>query len=65
MKNIVVTYSAEATIATVPFENVKPHFGMSAELDEGENPREVFQRIKALVDGLLEQEYAETKARVG
>lgn len=63
MKNIRVEYSAEATFNLGNFENVKPHYGMSADVDpeNGETPDVVFEKIKNFVDGLIETDAAEIK----
>lgn len=61
MKNIVVTYAVDATVNLGNFENVKPHYAMSAELDDSENPTEAFDKIKTFVDSLLEAEIGSIK----
>lgn len=61
MKNIVVKYEVDATVNLGNFENVKPHYGMSAELEDGENPKEAFDKLKTFVDGLLQEEIGSIK----
>lgn len=61
MKDIQVTYNVDATVNLGNFENVKPHFGMTVTLEDGEKPDEVFNKIKTFVDGLLEDEVGSIK----
>lgn len=53
LKNIRITYSAETTINMGNFENIKPHYGMSVDVPDGENPAEAFEKVKNFVDDLL------------
>lgn len=54
MKNIVVKYQNRATVNTGNFQNVVPGYEISAELEEGENPHTVRDKLKATVDAWLE-----------
>lgn len=64
LTNVKVTYSVDATINVGNFENVKPHFSITADVEDGGNPKEAFLKIKGLCDALLAEEYAATKARL-
>lgn len=62
LNNIRVHYAVDATVNLGNFENVKPHFAMSADVPEGTSPVDAFNKIKSLCDSLLQREVAETKA---
>jgi hypothetical protein len=62
LKNIRITYSAETTINMGNFENVKPHYGMSVDVPDGESPAEAFNEVKDFVDDLLTIETEALKA---
>lgn len=61
MNNIRITYNVDATVNLGNFENVKPHYGMSAVLEQGEDPTAAFEKIKTFVDALLEAEIGSIK----
>lgn len=55
MKNMKVTYHNEVTVNLGNFQNIKPGYGFEADLEDGENPRDAFKKVQALVDALLEE----------
>lgn len=61
MKVKEVTYTVGATFATAQFENARPEYSMTVELEDGENPQEVFNKIKDFCDGLIHADAAELK----
>lgn len=63
MKVKTVTYSVGATFATAQFENVRPEYSMTVELEDGENPQAVFKKIKSFCDGLINIDAADVKGK--
>jgi hypothetical protein len=61
MKDIVVEYRNEVTINIGNFENVKPGYTVRASVSEGEDVNSVRAKIKARVDGWLEEDIKEHK----
>jgi phosphopantetheine adenylyltransferase len=55
MKNLRVEYHNEVTINLGNFENQKPGFGLSADVEEGEDPKVVARALKEKVDFWLEK----------
>lgn len=62
MKNIKVEYRQEVTINLGDFQNIKPFYSMSAEVEEGEKPSDVFRRVRGLVEKLMEEEVSQIQA---
>lgn len=58
-KNVRVEYSNEATINTGNFQNVRPGYKVSADVEEGTHPKEAREALRALVDAWLEEDVAE------
>lgn len=63
MKDIVVEYHNEVTVNLGNFENQKPGYRLSATLEDGENPNVVRDKLRKTVDGWLEQEIDEIRAK--
>lgn len=63
MKDIVVEYHNEVTVNLGNFENQKPGYSLSATLEPGENPNDVRAKLRKTVDGWLEQEIDEIRAK--
>lgn len=59
MKNIRVGHGVEFTRNIGNFENVKPNFNISADVEEGETAEEVYQKLVDKVDGWADA-YLET-----
>lgn len=62
MKNINVEYHQEVTINLGDFQNIKPFYSMSAELEDGESPSEAFRKIRSLVEKMMEEEVSQIQA---
>lgn len=60
--NVRVEYNAELTINTGNFNNVKPGYRVSADVPEGIHPSSVRDKLKALVDGWLEEDVNEIRS---
>lgn len=63
MKVKQVTYTVGATFATGNFENVRPEYSMTVELEDGESPQAAFDKVKAFCDGLIEIDAAEVRTK--
>ena len=55
MQNIKVRYHNEVTVNLGNFQNTKPGYEIEAVVEDGENPREVFERLETLVEDLLDK----------
>lgn len=64
LKNVRVEYSKEATINIGNFENVKPGYRVSADVPNGVHPDEAKKKLKALVEGWLNEDIAEERSEV-
>ena len=62
MKNIKIEYHQEVTINLGNFQNIKPFYSMSAEVEEGESPADAFRKVRSLVEKLVEEEVAQIQA---
>lgn len=65
MKNVRATYGAEATVNLGNFENVRPGLTLSADVEEGEDFKDVVRELREVVDSFIEFVVAETKAEHG
>lgn len=54
--NVRVEYSNEATVNTGNFQNVRPGYKVSADVEAGVHPDEARAALKALVDAWLEED---------
>lgn len=61
LSNLRVEYSLEATVKVADFEFVKPGYKVSADVEDGVHPSEAKRRLKALVEGWLEEEIDSVK----
>lgn len=57
-----VEYSAEITVNTGNFQNVKPGYRLSADVPDGEHPGTVRTKLKTLVENWLEEDVNEIQA---
>lgn len=64
LKNVRVEYSKEATINIGNFENVKPGYRVSADVPNGVHPDVAKKKLKALVEGWLNEDIAEERSEV-
>jgi hypothetical protein len=55
-KNVRVEYHNDATVNTGNFQNVRPGYAVSADVEEGTHPNEARAALKALVDAWLEED---------
>jgi hypothetical protein len=55
-KNVRVSYENSATVNTGNFQNVRPGYIVSADVEEGVHPKEAREALKALVDTWLEED---------
>lgn len=62
LSNVRITYRVGATIPTGGFSNVKPEYEISVDVEDGVNPTEAKQKIKALADSWLEVDVQEIEA---
>ena len=65
LENVRVEYSNEATINTGNFQNVKPGYTVSVDIQAGENPSNARDILKALVDGWLEEDIKKIREELG
>lgn len=63
MKVKEIRYSVGATFATVQFENVRPEYGMTVELEDGESPEAAFAKVKEFCDALIEVDARDIKSK--
>lgn len=54
--NVRVEYSNEATINIGNFQNVRPGYKISADVENGIHPKEARAALKALADAWLEED---------
>jgi hypothetical protein len=54
LSNLRITYENSVTINTGNFQNERPGFTVSADVEEGTHPRDAAAKLVALVDSLLE-----------
>lgn len=62
--NVRVEHSAEITINTGNFQNIKPGYKVSADVPEGAHPSAVRAKLKALVESWLEEDVNEIQADI-
>lgn len=62
LSNIRVEYHQEVTINLGNFQNVKPYYAVSADVEEGGNPAEALKRLRSLVERLVEEEVSQIQA---
>lgn len=62
--NVRVEYSAEITVNTGNFQNVKPGYRLSADVPDGTHPSEVRAKLKGLVEHWLEEDVNEIQADI-
>ena len=56
MKVTKVSAELSGVISIASYENLRPGFGMEVELDEGEDPKEVYERIRAILREQFQRE---------
>lgn len=59
LSNVRVVYRNEVTVNLGNFENAKPSYELSADVNDGVHPDEAVKRLEALVDSWLENKVAE------
>lgn len=64
MKNVRVEASTEATVNIGDFQNVRPGFKISADVEEGEKVFEVKNKLVETITAWLEAEVAAIKAEL-
>jgi hypothetical protein len=64
LKNVRIEYSNAVTINTGNFQNVRPGYALSADVEEGVHPNEARARLEALVDGWLEEKVEKFNAEL-
>lgn len=62
LTNARVEYRVDATVNLGNFENVKPGITLSADVPEGENPKDVINELSALGDAFITHQVNEAKS---
>lgn len=57
-KNIRIEYRCDTTINTGDFQNIKPGFTLSADVEDGASPTEAKNFLVSVVDAWIEEEVA-------
>jgi hypothetical protein len=65
MKVKKVKYQIEATVNMGNFSNVKPLYEVEVEVEDGDTPSTIFERVEKLVDAQLEKKIDQLGEELG